>query len=475
MSELSSDRRNSLAGPGPLATRRFGLRFVDSTTEAEYSRWRVATAMPFAQMGFLGSAPSWAGFLVAVWIFTPASLPTAGPAIIGWVLFLVAMTGLTVWRPAQRWIMPLAALANCLAGFLVAWLLHDVTTVSMTHAARAGVMSGGVLIVMYFGFAIFRIPPSLAIAGVTPYLGLALLYLYGDARAGVLETAEAGAFAAIVLIAYSGGVFVCLVIEWVQRRSFAKDQIIQMQQRQLANSRDAIRRYVPPAVAQRIIRGESASVEAPLRRRVTILFCDIVGFTDIADRVEPEVITQVLSDYLSAMSSLVDTAGGTVNEFAGDGLMALFGAPDEVAPMEQARRSIRAALAMQAKMQELSESWRVLGLGKALQVRIGINTGMASVGSYGSQGRMTYTAVGLVTNIAARVESAAEPGQILISETTYQLVRDEADCTPRGGLDCKGVHFPVLVYAVRGTLDSSAPLPAVAVAAARTLGGEASY
>jgi len=449
--------------PGRLATRRFGLRFADSTIEAEYRGWRVTTAMPFAQMGFLGSAPSWAAFLVAVWLFVPPSLRTAAPAIIGWVMFLLALSGLTLWRPAQRWIMPLAALANCLAGVLVAWLLHDVTTVSMAHPARAGVMTGGVLIVMYFGFAIFRIPPILAMSGVTPYLGFALLYLVEDIRAGLVGPAEGGAFAAVVLIAYFGGVFVCLVIEWVTRRSFVKDQIIQMQQRQLADSRDAIRRYVPPTVAERIIRGESASVEAPLRRRVTILFCDIAGFTDIADRVEPEVITQVLSDYLSAMSQLVDAAGGTLTEFAGDGLMALFGAPDEVMPIEQARRSIRAALAMQAKMRELGESWRVFGLGKALAVRIGINTGMVSVGSYGSQGRMTYTAVGLVTNIAARVEAGAEAGQILISESTYQLVRDEVDCTPRGGLDCKGVHYPVPVYAVHGLLDESAPSSRVAM------------
>lgn len=456
MSELSSDERNGAAARGRLlATRRFGLRFADASTEAEYGRWRVATAMPFAQMGFLGSAPSWAAFLVAVWFFVPASLPTAAPAIMGWVLLLLALSGLTLWRPAQSWIMPLAALANCLAGFLVAWLLHDVTTVSMSHAARAGVMTGGVLIVMYYGFAIFRIPPIQAIAGVTPYLGFALLYLYADVRAGVLGIAEAGAFAAITLIAYSGGVFVCLVIELVTRRSFVKDQIIQVQQGQLAESRDAIRRYVPPAVAQRIIRGESASIEAPVRRRVTILFCDIAGFTEIADQVEPEVVTQVLSDYLSAMSDLVDAAGGTLNEFAGDGLMALFGAPDEVAPREQVHRSIRAALAMRAKMLELSEAWRRLGLSRALKVRIGINTGMVSVGSYGSPGRRTYTAVGLVTNIAARLEGAAEPGQILISETAYQLVHDEVDCTPRGGLDCKGVHAPVPVYAVRGVLDDA--------------------
>ena len=86
-------------------------------------------------------------------------------------------------------------------------------------------------------------------------------------------------------------------------------------------------------------------------------------------------------------------------------------------------------------------------MGNALEIRIGINTGMVSVGSYGSDGRMTYTAIGLQTNIASRIESAARPGEILISEASWQLVNDTVACEPRGEVECKGVHFPVKVYA----------------------------
>lgn len=102
---------------------------------------------------------------------------------------------------------------------------------------------------------------------------------------------------------------------------------------------------------------------------------------------------------------------------------------------------------MQAKIPELNEGWRKLGLGAKLKIRIGINTGMVSVGSYGSQGRMTYTAIGLQTNIASRIESKAEPGEILISDATYQLIGDNIPCEPRGEVVCKGVHFPVTVFA----------------------------
>lgn len=432
---------------GRLATRRFGLRFADAGTEAEYHRWRIATAMPFAQMGFLGSAPSWLAFLIAVWLLNPSSLPIAGPAIGGWVLSLLVLSALTLWSPARPWISPLAAFANGLAGLLAVWLLYDVTLAHEPYLARAGVMTGGVLIVMYFGFAIFRIPPLMAMAGVTPYLGFALMYLHADA--GKIGHVGAGAMAAVLMTAYAGGVFVCVVIEGVTRRSFVKDQIIGIQQRQLAQTRDTIRRYMPQAVAQLIIQGDAARIEAPERRRVTILFCDIVGFTAIADRVDPEVTTRVLSDYLSAMAELVEAHGGTLNEFAGDGFMALFGAPDEVAEVEQVRRSLNAAHAMQARMRALSEAWRALGFSEPLTVRIGVNTGQVSVGSYGSHGRMTYTAVGLVTNIAARLQEAAEPGEVLISETTYALARDQAECAPRGAIQCKGVHVPVQVYVLQ--------------------------
>lgn len=449
----AQESQEDSCGPGPVANLSLGRlsqRFQDPGTEKRYHDWRVATALPFAQVGFIGSAPSWAAFLLAVYLLNPERFPVAAPAIASWIASLIALAALTLWPKARPVIMPLSALANSLAGFLVAWLLHEVVTDTLDASIRAGVMTGGVLIVMYFGFAIFRIPPLLAVAGITPYVLVSLSYLLGDFRAGHLSLTGAGAFTAIQIIAYSGGLLVCFTIEKVTRRTFIKDQIIEEQQRELAKSRDTIRRYVPPAVAQKIILGETSSVEKPLRRRVTILFCDIVGFTEIADRVEPEIMTQVLSDYLSAMADLVDEHGGTLNEFAGDGLMALFGAPDECAFADQGRNSVRAAMAMQARMPELNQSWRALGLECDLRVRIGINTGTVSVGSYGSSGRMTYTAVGLQTNIAARIEAAATPGSIWISDATYQLIQQEFAFEPQGEVLCRGVHDPVKVYSAIG-------------------------
>ncbi len=222
-------------------------------------------------------------------------------------------------------------------------------------------------------------------------------------------------------------------------------------ERALQHSRELIRRYVPPAVANRIIAGQEAEIDTPRRRRLTVFFSDVVGFTEIADRVEPEVITQVINDYLSAMSRIVDAHSGTLNEFSGDGIMALFGAPDKMEPREQVRRAAEMALAMQREMVGLNEGWRELGLGEDLRVRMGINTGMLSVGSFGSQGRMTYTAIGLQTNVTARIQAQCQPGEILLSDASWQLIRDEVHCTPKGEIKVKGVHFPVKVYRVDST------------------------
>ncbi len=222
-------------------------------------------------------------------------------------------------------------------------------------------------------------------------------------------------------------------------------------ERALQHSRELIQRYIPPAVAKRIIAGHEAEIDTPQRRRLTVFFSDIVGFTDIADRVEPEVITQVLNEYLSSMSKIVDDSGGTLNEFSGDGIMALFGAPEAMEPKEQVRRAVDMALAMQHDMARLNENWRELGLGENLQVRMGINTGMLSVGSFGSQGRMTYTAIGLQTNVTNRIQARCQPGGVLLSDASWQLVRDEVACAPMGEIEVKGVHFPIKIYKIESS------------------------
>ncbi|MCW2754623.1 MAG: hypothetical protein JWQ32_2034 [Marmoricola sp.] len=236
-----------------------------------------------------------------------------------------------------------------------------------------------------------------------------------------------------------------LVIENNSRRRFVDEQVIARQQEELIRTRALIRRYAPPAVADRIEHGDS-TVGTAQRLRVTIFFADVVGFTTLADRLDPEALAEIMNDYLGSVAEIIERHLGTLNEFAGDGVMAIFGAPDELQPRDQVLAAVRAARELQASLPEWSQRWYSLGIDQDLQARIGINTGVVSVGTFGSTVRATYTGIGLQTNIAARIQAQCNPGSVLLSNTSWHLVSDTVTCHPRGEVDVKGVHFPIAMY-----------------------------
>ncbi len=432
------------------ARRLFGLRFTDRDTEQAYRRWRLATATPFARVGYIGSTPSWIGVLLAIVLLDPDAAREGATWVAGWILLLMVLTALTLPIALQRAVMPLAAVANCLAGFLIVWLLSEVVLQDELSQSRAGVMTAGLIVVMFFGFAVFRIPPGIAMAAVTPYVAFGSYQLLDGYRRDELNSVETASLGAAQWIAYLGCLLVCLVIDMVDRRTFIKDQIIEAQQEELRTSRETIRRYVPRAVSEHIVSGDTVGIDVPTRRRVTVLIADLVGFTPLAEGVDAEVLTRVTNDYMAAMSSLVEEHGGIVSEFAGDGMMALFGAPDEMPVEQQAESAVRAAQHMQAQLPALNRSWQDIGVEEPMRMRIGISTGVLSVGSFGSAGRMTYTAIGLHTNIAARLEANCAPGDVLVSDSTWRLLRDRVPCEPRGEVQCKGVRDPVRVFSPAG-------------------------
>ena len=189
------------------------------------------------------------------------------------------------------------------------------------------------------------------------------------------------------------------------------------------------------------------TVDTPQRRKVTVFSSDVVGFTTLADRVDPEALAEIVNDYLGALADLIERHGGTLTEFAGDGVMAIFGAPDDLDPADQVRAAIGAARELQHSLPEWSKGWYQHGIIEDAKARVGINTGTISVGTFGSAVRATYTGMGLQTNIAARVQAEAPPGGILLSNTSWHLVKDVVACEPRGEVMVKGVHFPIGLYA----------------------------
>lgn len=431
----------TMRGAPDLGLRWFGFRFVDPGIEQRYRQWDIDRKIPLIRVGMAASASGYAVYLTTVFLLERTSFGAIWPAV---ATFLSCLGGIFVATYSTRmrsFLIPLTIAANCASGLLLAWQIHDL----IGSPDRFALAATAVLIPVMYGFCVYQLSPMQATLAVLPFIGLSYVFLYFDHATGRLSIEMAASMAAMHFIACNTGVFVSAVIEFNKRRTFKKDQIIELQRAALQESRDAIRRYVPQPVADLIISGRSASIDKPVRRRITILFADMVGFTEVSDRIEPEDLTALLIDYLSGMGEIVEKFGGTLNEFAGDGLMAMFGAPYTMAPEEQARQAIAAAREMHQLMLGLNSRWEKLGIGKPLMIRIGINTGTVSVGSYGSKGRMTYTAMGLQTNITSRIEKEAAPGGILISKTTYLLLGGTVPCVPRGEIECRGVHVPVSV------------------------------
>jgi len=161
------------------------------------------------------------------------------------------------------------------------------------------------------------------------------------------------------------------------------------------------------------------------RRRITIFFSDIPGFAQLVEHLPAEQVTQLMNDYLSEMVPLVDTHGGVLTGFQGEGLMGFFGAPQPMDPAEQARRAVRMGVAMHDRMGELRDKWRDAGLPSDINIRIGIAQDYVTVGNFGSKDLMEYSAIGAGVNLASRLQSNCSPGKILVSFPVYIATRDE--------------------------------------------------
>ena len=191
--------------------------------------------------------------------------------------------------------------------------------------------------------------------------------------------------------------------------------------------------YTPKHLAEKILRGRSA-LEGE-RRQVTVLFADMAGFTSLAERRDPEEVHQIIDRCFDLITAEVHRLEGTINQYTGDGVMALFGAP--IAHEDGPRRAVHAALGIQRAIRDYSKPLeREKGL--TLQMRIGINSGPVVVGRIGDDLRMDYTAVGDTTNLAARLQQTARPGSVLVSEATHKLIAGYFDALDLGEQPVKG-------------------------------------
>src|SRR5829696_4497771 len=181
------------------------------------------------------------------------------------------------------------------------------------------------------------------------------------------------------------------------------------------------------------------------RKYVTVLFADVVDSTGLGERLDPEQVAEIMNGAFAFLNASVKKYDGTIARLLGDAILAFFGAP--VAHEDDAERAVRAGLDIQAAAREYAEAVR-RNYGVDFQVRVGINTGLAVLAAVGDEIRTEYTAMGDTTNVAARLQSAAEPGSVLISADTYHLVKQLFELRPRGGAMVKGKSAPIVTYEV---------------------------
>ncbi|MGA7067125.1 MAG: adenylate/guanylate cyclase domain-containing protein, partial [Pseudolabrys sp.] len=218
----------------------------------------------------------------------------------------------------------------------------------------------------------------------------------------------------------------------------------------LAALSSKLAKYLAPQVYDSIFTGQQDVKIVSARKKLTVCFSDLVGFTEITDQMESEDLTQLLNQYLTEMSKIALQYGATIDKYVGDAIVMFFGDPTTLGVKQDALACVQMAIAMQQRVGELAQEWRGIGIGTPLRCRIGIHTGYCTVGNFGSEDRMDYTMVGGTVNLASRLEHEAPPGGILISFETYAHVQDEVHCEERGQVQVKGIAHPVATYAVLG-------------------------
>lgn len=400
--------------------------------EAEYQGWLVRHLLPMATAAAMTSVLAWLVGAPIAQLTVADTVDLSTIYLTAWAINIPVLTLGVLWirRPGGLDLVPFAALAICLTATDSALMIGD--------AIDAGPLAYVALILFYGGFA-----PAIQLPFRTTVLVALFVVTTGIWRWSQTDGATWNTEQGVMVL--TGAISVLIIgptVAWTTenglRNAFADEKTIEHQ-------RSLIRRYAPSSVVSRIEHGDT-TVDSPQRLKVTVFFSDVVGFTTMADRVDPEALAVIVNEYLGSLADVIERHGGTLNEFAGDGVMAIFGAPDALDPADQVTAAVAAARELQASLPVWSRDWYQHGIVADAQARVGINTGTVSVGTFGSAVRATYTGIGLQTNIAARVQAQAEPGGILLSNTSWHLVKDTIACEPRGEVMVKGVHFPIELY-----------------------------
>jgi len=240
-----------------------------------------------------------------------------------------------------------------------------------------------------------------------------------------------------------------------KQRAEKANKLVSEKNRMLESLSVKLSKYLSPQLYKSIFSGEKNVEVASQRKKLTIFFSDIAGFTETTDLLESEELTNLLNQYLREMSAIALEYGATIDKFIGDAIMLFFGDPESKGARDDAIACVKMAIAMQQRMRDLQAEWRERGQEHVFQLRIGINTGFCTVGNFGSDDRVDYTIIGNEVNLAARLQSHADLGGILLAHETYSPVKDVVLAEETGTITVKGFSTPVRTHRVVGLHDGS--------------------
>ena len=217
-------------------------------------------------------------------------------------------------------------------------------------------------------------------------------------------------------------------------------------------------KYLSPQIYKNIFESDSEHTNEYKRKKLTVFFSDIKGFTDLSDSLDPDLLAELVNDYLSAMTDIALKHGGTIDKFIGDAILVFFGDPESDGLKKDASKCLSMAIAMQNKVAELDKSWREdHGIAEGLKVRIGISTGYCTVGNFGSVQRVDYTVLGSTVNLASRLESNSKPKKILVAPETKVLLEKDFKFEAQEAVNLKGFNQPVVPYQYLDLKETTSP------------------
>ncbi|MGB2102743.1 MAG: adenylate/guanylate cyclase domain-containing protein, partial [Porticoccaceae bacterium] len=307
--------------------------------------------------------------------------------------------------------------------------------IGLHHALSVGI--GGLFLLVYV--KAFSAMTYAAIFGVTSALLTAGLTSFPTCN---LETSIE-----ILLLVMMGGFLLafCLISGHQDKRLNEKLELQFETNRTLKQHVRSLSKYLSPKLSKSIIENKNGHIDA-IDKPISIFFSDMQGFSLLSKQLSSEKLSWLINTYISEMSEIVFRFGGTLDKIIGDSIMVFFSDPNSRGQKNDAIACVCMAIAMREAMKSLTARWKNAGINQPPSIRMGINSGKCRVGNFGTDNKLDYTVVGTVVNLASHLESLAQPGEILITEDTFKLVRNQVKCTEKKPIDSQYLPNGIKIY-----------------------------